>query len=251
MTENRDYISNEEIMHADPEQLNRLFELFRFAQAGHCLSAVTHDANNMLGAIMAYAELLMLDPGVKEDSHKMLANMADAAKRGSLLMNSLTGIIQKRKAQEGIADMAVLLQETVSLNSYDFKVFRIDFELILDDELPSMLVNAGDLKLALLALIANMQEALENAPERRAELRARKSEQYLSIEVWNSGPPIAQEIRERIFQPFFTTKTAPHLGLGLPVARRIARSHEGGLEYDPERGFVLTLPIERTRATTF
>ena len=245
MTEQHDNNRWKELDPAAPETLERFFELFRYVQAGHCINAVTHDANNYLGAVMAFAELVLLDPGIGEDSRKYLQEMIDAAKKCSHMMNGLSGMTHKRKAGGGIADMAPLIKEALALNAYDFKVAGIHFESDIHEDLPTMMVDAANLKLALSALLVNMQEALTDQKDRQARLCARINDPKLVLEVWNAGPVIPEAIRDRIFEPLFTTKTGPHLGLGLPIARRIAENHDGALEYDPERGFLLTLPIER------
>ena len=58
-----------------PENYERLSEQFKHAQVGRCVNSVTHDVNNLLGAIMAYSELLSFDPGISEDGKTMAANI--------------------------------------------------------------------------------------------------------------------------------------------------------------------------------
>ena len=60
--------------------------------------------------------------------------------------------------------------------------------------------------------------------------------------IWNSGEAPPDDQRDVMFEAFATTKNGQHLGLGLWVARNIAREAGGDLAYDAERGFVLTLP---------
>ena len=68
----------------------KLTLLFRYAQIGRCVNSVTHDVNNYLGAIMAYAELIGLDAQLPDDSQRMIGEIVSAVRKSSDLINNLT-----------------------------------------------------------------------------------------------------------------------------------------------------------------
>lgn len=108
---------------------------------------------------------------------------------------------------------------------------------------------------ALLVLVQNALEA--SNPEKSVKIRARIDEerQVAHFEVWNEGTIDVEEPEETIFQPFFTTK-AKNLGIGLPIANRIAQAHNGRIYLslnDASLGtsFTLELPLKASEAKLF
>jgi signal transduction histidine kinase len=106
-------------------------------------------------------------------------------------------------------------------------------------------VDRDQLTQVLLNLIKNAEEAVKDRGA--IQLRVRAINQSAILEVQDSGPGVRPEDRERIFEPYFTTKAAG-TGLGLAIARRICQEHGGRLEVDgvSEGGavFRVVLPLE-------
>jgi len=227
-----------------PEVRDRLYRLFRYGQVGRCVSSVTHDVNNMLGAIQAYAELLEMDEGLSEESRQMLGKVADSVQNCSGLVGSLGAVARRERPDVDVIEVARFVDGILAVKRYDFQVGRVKLETAYDDGIPSLLVDRGGLTLATICLLMNAFEAAEEVADRRAALRVVLADSAVEIVVWNSGPPVPECDRERMFEPFYTTKAGEHMGLGLTVARETARRHQGDLAYDPTRGFVLHLPYD-------
>lgn len=100
----------------------------------------------------------------------------------------------------------------------------------------------------LLNLINNAHDALENADEKWIEIKLEETENEIRLSVSDSGPGIPHELKEKIFNPFFTTKpVGKGTGMGLSISHGIVRSHHGSLEFnDKEKrtSFVNSLPKE-------
>ena len=227
-----------------PEVRDRLYRLFRYGQVGRCVSSVTHDVNNMLGAILAYAELLDMDEGLNEKSRQMLGKVADSTQKCSGLIGSLTALARRERPDVGFIEVAQFVDGVLAIKRYDFQVGRVKMETAYDAEIPSLMVDRPSLALATIYLLMNAFEAVQEAADRRAAVRVVHADSAVEIVVWNSGPPVPERDRERIFEPFYTTKVGDHVGLGLTIARETARRHQGDLTYDPARGFVLRLPYD-------
>ena len=230
------------------EVRERVMRVFRAGQVGLCVSSVTHDINNYLGAIMAYADLLGMSENLAPGSQRMLGQISDAVQKCSSLVTSLTSIARKEKPDASVVDLPRVCAEVVEIRNYDFKVGQVDLKATYDNDIPSVVVDLPKLKMALIYLLANAFDAAQEEPastpqtQKKTRLQVTKTEDSIDITVWNSGPPVPEAERERIFDPFFTTKPSPHLGLGLTLARDIARHHDGDLAYDPDRGFIIHLP---------
>ncbi|MBI2425351.1 MAG: HAMP domain-containing histidine kinase [Candidatus Hydrogenedentes bacterium] len=224
------------------EDTARLAMLFRYAQVGRCVNGIAHDINNFLGAIMAYSELVALEPGLGDEAQRMLNEILNSATKCSELVSAITTIARRDSVNYAITDVRQLLLNTVKLRSYAFRVGQLQVETELEEGLPSLVADAARLKMAFIHIICNAEEALEAQAERRMKIHLSNLGSACRIGIWNYGPPISADTQQRMFEQFYTEKPAPHIGLGLSVAQEIVRAHEGELQYDPERGFVIELP---------
>ena len=227
----------------------RLTRLFRHAQVGRSVSSVTHDLNNYLGAIMAYAELAGMDKGISADTARMLGEVVTAVKKSSGLVAGLTDVARKEKPDVRIMDPAQLIERVLDLRRYDLRVANVTLTTDYAPNLPLLSINLPRLQLALMCLVSNAIEAMDGTERKKLSVNADKSDDGVSIALKDSGAPIPEELSEQIFTPFYTTRGVDHLGLGLSVARATVEDHGGTLEYDPGNGFVIALPL-RTRYTT-
>lgn len=95
----------------------------------------------------------------------------------------------------------------------------------------------------------NSHDAVKSLKEKWIHIEANVSDQYVHLSVIDSGTGIPDEVSDKIFRPFFTTKNIGEgTGLGLSISQGIIRSHGGTLQYDgnsPNTKFVISLPIGR------
>lgn len=244
-------------MELQSEELReRMVRVFRTAAVGSCVNSVTHDVNNNLGAILAYSDLLGMSGGMSPESQRMLNQIASAVQKCSELVSSLTSIARQERPDSSVVDVSQLCTQVVELRSYDFRTAQVDLQSTSEENIPSLIVDVPKLKMAIIYLLANALDAARKDAEpaaipgerASADIHVAKTSDGVEIIVSNSGPPVLDEDCNRIFEPFFSTKPPPHLGLGLPLAREAARYHDGDLTYDPERGFVLRLPRSNSLA---
>ena len=111
---------------------------------------------------------------------------------------------------------------------------------------------ARDLNQVVLELISNAIQALEGCPpaESRIQIVVRRRDEVVELEVSDNGPGVDKDDRERIFDPFFSTRDVGSGtgGIGLSTCRAIVTKHEGTLTYAPIPGeagarFVVQLPV--------
>lgn len=108
-----------------------------------------------------------------------------------------------------------------------------------------MIVDPVQIQQVVLNLVRNAIEAMEASPHRDLMISTRPEGNDIEIRVADTGPGIAKEIADRLFQPFATTKKTG-MGLGLSICREIVEAHHGRLTVLPRSGggtvFCLTLP---------
>lgn len=114
--------------------------------------------------------------------------------------------------------------------------------------LPAVKANEAHVRHALLNLILNAREALEDREGGSVKIGAKALDQYVELSVEDDGPGIPYDLADDIFEPFFTTKAADrHLGLGLPVASQLVARQGGTLTLVSRTGagalFTLSLPM--------
>jgi signal transduction histidine kinase len=216
-------------------------EIFSFAQTGRCVSGVTHDLNNCLGAILAYSELIGLEPTLTTDSQRMLGKIMESVTRCSALISSLNNVARPDKSETSLLDLGEIAQEMLLLRSYALKNDRIRLETSILRPLPSIIGDATRLRMAFTQLLMNAQDAVEGRPERLVRITVTAEGEGVVLKVRDNAPPIPLELQARMFEPYYSTKQN-HLGLGLSAARLAAEHHQGTLTYDEEEGFVLYLP---------
>jgi len=227
----------------------RLLRVFRHAQVGRSVSSVTHDVNNYLGAIMAYAELAGMDPGIGPDTARMLGEVCNAVRKSSVLVASLTDVARKEKPDVRIMDPAQLAERVLDLRRYDLRVASVALDTRYDEKLPLLTINLPRLQLALMYLVSNAIEALDGQERKKLSVSIRKTDAGVEIALKDSAGAIEEETRATMFEPFYTTKPLDHLGLGLPIARATVEDHGGSLVYAPETGFTISLPTRTAYAT--
>ena len=224
---------------AEPEMAERFAHIYRYAQVGRCVNGVTHDINNFLGAMLAYVELVSLEEGLSEESQRMLGEVMNGVGKCSDLISGLTAIARPEKLTVNLLDPIPLAQAVMTLRQYSLRVAQIQVETDFPELLPTLIGDAPKLKLALLYLLMNAQEALEKQETARLlRFRVALDGDAIAFSVWNSGDGVT----EAMFEPFVSDKDGEHIGYGLQAVQDIADLHEGKLFFDTERGMVLSIP---------
>lgn len=228
------------------DRQQRLSRLFRYAQVGRCVNSVTHDVNNYLGAIMAYAELVGLDAGLADDSRRMLNEVVGAVKKSSDLVTALTDIARKEKPDVRVISPVQLMERVLDLRRYEMKVGKVEHETAYDSVEHTLTVDLPKIQLALMYILSNAIEALEEVDDKRIRISLRQAKEGAEFICWDSGLQLPNDVSANLFEPFFTTKSGFHIGLGLTIAREVAQLHDGTLKYSDKEGFVLYLPFENS-----
>jgi signal transduction histidine kinase len=145
-------------------------------------------------------------------------------------------------------DVKAGLESTVQLMAYAMREARARVETQLGEGVPRVSGEARALNQVFLNLLKNATEALEGTGG-IIRVRLVQEGSWVVIEVRDDGPGIRPEIRERLFEPFFSTKGAGGgTGLGLSICRRIVSEHGGSIRVDSssEAGtsFMVRLPVQ-------
>jgi two-component system NtrC family sensor kinase len=238
---------NEAVIHAE-----------KLASIGRLAAGVVHEINNPLATIAACAEALTArvedieDTAVHDDFSEYLQIVRDEAFRCKAITNSLLEFSHQRQAEKSVADINQIIEQTLLLVKHHPKLGKLSTLLELDESLPPVLVNEGQMKQVFIALISNAFDAMEG--DGRLTIRTQwgnaEPTATVSVEFIDTGCGIPALHLQKIFDPFFTTKPLGRgTGLGLSVCYGIVSEHGGRIEVSSTAGegatFRVLLPIHQ------
>ncbi|HEY2164704.1 MAG TPA: ATP-binding protein, partial [Gemmatimonadaceae bacterium] len=249
-------VMHEEITdHAAAESLTRrlddLTHMQRLATLGELATTIAHDLNQPLTVIMTAAStisrLARNRPG-DEELELIARDILDAAARAADVMRQTRGIVRRDDAVVEPIPVNDIVSEVARLLKSDAIIRQVVIDLELDPGAGSVAGGRAHLEQVLMNLLLNAIEAVSEQPPGRRNVRVttrRVSNSEVEIRVHDSGVGIPEPLRDRVFEPFVTTKRQG-TGLGLAIVRAIVQAHGGQvrLETPQERGaaFRVTLP---------
>jgi C4-dicarboxylate-specific signal transduction histidine kinase len=236
------------------EQQQQLAHLTRAAIVGEFSGALAHEIKQPLAAILGNAEaaamLLSEEDEAVESIREILNDIIADDLRAAQVIDRLPSMLSNADAQRGPLALNQLVQESLVLARSDLTRQRVSVTTDFASDLPSASGDRVLIQQVLLNLISNACDAMADMPadSRRLALTTRhlKKLQRVEVAVRDYGHGIADDLRERIFQPFVTTKPNG-LGLGLSICRSIIDAHGGRLwavQASPGAALHFVLPIQ-------
>lgn len=223
------------------EQLRRTHKM---EAVGQLSAGIAHDFNNILTIIGGHTGILLRR--AEEDSREMraLEQIANASDRAAELTSKLLAFSRKQHAEAKPIDLRREVEDSAAMIRSALGE-TVAMRMELEEELPPALADAGMIGQVLTNLAVNSRDAMPDGGEfvLRLSLRSVSAEgevpegarpgNYLCLEAEDTGEGIAAEFRDRIFEPFFSTKAAGKgTGLGLASVFGIVQQHEGWVEVD-------------------
>ncbi|MDR2875274.1 MAG: two-component sensor histidine kinase [Methylobacillus sp.] len=226
------------------ENLTRAAKL---AVVGEMAAAMTHEVRTPLGILRSSAQLLLREPGLSAEGREVCGFIISETERMNRLVTTLLDCARARPPELKPANVAELAAQSIAMLKPQAMKKNIALELHLDDNDATVLCDPEQITQVLLNLLLN---ALQILPENsRVEISTRRETDHLVIEIADDGPGIAPELRERVFDPFFTQRNGG-IGLGLTVVRQIAVAHRGNIIADKSALggalFRVTLPLDNS-----
>jgi PAS domain S-box-containing protein len=234
----------------DQRLAEQLLQQEKLAAVGQLVSGVAHELNNPLAAVMAYSELLLTSGLWPEgDTRLAVETIHHEAARAAKIVSGLLTFARQQPAERKDADLNAIVTETVTLRRYALRAAQIELDVDLDPALPRTWADPFQLQQVVLNLLANAEQALaEWIGPRRIAVRTRHDGGRIVVAVSDTGPGVSDDQRDRIFNPFFTTKAVGQgTGLGLSISDGIVRQHGGQIRVESQSGtgasFLIEIPI--------
>ena len=232
----------------------QLVQAQKMSTVGALASSMTHEFNNILTTIINYAKLGMRhkDAATREKAFdKILA----AGQRASKITIGMLSYARRGNDRREATDLVALVQEVLILVAKDLQVHRIRLQTSFEGHPVLADVNAGQIQQVLLNLIINARQAMEPGKQLTVEVKRNTETGVGEISVRDTGHGIPPETLRKIFDPYFSTKTADAqgqggTGLGLAMARDVIEAHQGRIRVESTVGqgttFTLKLPLTGT-----
>ena len=238
----------------DRLHIQELALLSRVATVGELTTALAHELNQPLGAILRNAEaaelLLQQETPDLEELRAIVADIKRDDARAGNVIDRLRALLQHRALDLQPVHLRRLVDEVVSLLRADPMRRRIRIETEIPPDLGCVRGDHVHVQQVLLNLVMNGMDAIGDAADGQSRIvvHARPvANQMIDVAVSDTGPGIPLERMQRIFEPFFTTK-ASGIGLGLALSRTIIEAHAGRLWASNNAGRGATFHFTLARA---
>jgi signal transduction histidine kinase len=223
----------------------QLFHAERLTTVGRLAAGIAHEINNPLEGMANYLSLARdaLERGDVEAARRRLDGVRQGLDRAALVVRQVLAHSDSARAPRGPVDMGRVLAETVQFVGSRPEFSRVRFETALADA--PLLVDGNAVMLGQVALniIVNACEAQPEGGEVRVSCAGANGR--VVAEVADRGPGIAEAERQRIFEPFFSTKNST--GLGLSICHAIVREHGGEVTALPREAGGTVFRVELPR----
>ena len=238
------------------QQEERLQASARLVAMGEMASSLAHELNQPLAAISSYTtgSLNLIDQGQAhlDEIRGVLAKTQAQAQRAGQVVRRIYEFVRRAEPKSEPCDLRELVREIVALVEPDALRQRVRIQAELPPALPRLTGDRILLGQALFNLMRNGIEAMRETvePQRVLRISAGSDEESVTLCVRDAGCGIAPEARERLFEPFYTTK-ASGMGMGLNICRSIVEAHQGRLWHeqadDGGSRFCMRLPLRTDR----
>ena len=219
---------------------------------------VAHEIKNPLTPIALSAERIQrhldrAEATIPEDSRRMVRGATDIIRTSvetlRLLVDQFSALADFPKAQPHAVSLNAIVEQTLML--FAGRLEGIEIQLALASNLPPVMADPEAMKRALTSLIDNAAEAMQQSLVRVLTVRTalNESQTMAEIVVADTGHGLTEEMRERLFLPFFSTRRRG-TGLGLSIAAKIIQEHQGSVRAETNQPagarFIVELPLAET-----
>lgn len=215
------------------KQRTELAHVSRVSTMGQLASALTHELNQPLGAILRNAEAaevyLQNNPPNLKEVRAILTDIRRDDKRAGDVIDRMRSLLKRQKLTSGTLDLRDLVENTIAMARPDAAARRVKLKVEMPQHLPAAQGDRVHIQQVLLNLIFNGMDAMSAVPKSRRTLGVAAKETRhgnLQVSVSDFGTGVAPDNADQIFEPFFTTKSNG-MGMGLAISKTIIEAHGG------------------------
>jgi len=210
-----------------------LLHVSRLSAMGQMAAAIAHELNQPLTAVTNFAaaaeRLLANTPGVPPKASEFIAKAGAQAERAGQIIRRLRSFVERGEIQIRPEALAAVLEEGVALALIGSKDAGVRIDLDFAADLPEVEMDRVQIQQVVINLVRNAIEAMQGGARRELTIAAARAEDgKVAVTVVDTGPGLAPEVADQLFQPFVTTKSQG-MGVGLSISRTIVEAHGGSM----------------------
>jgi len=231
---------------------SQLSQADKLSSIGLLAAGVAHEVNTPLAVISSYTQMLAKQLQGDPQKSGLLEKITRQTFRASEIVNNLLNFSRTSGTEFANVDINKIIADTLALLEHQFKTAKVEVESELTPGISAIQGNPGRLQQVFLNLFLNAKDAMPGGGRMTV---ATSNGDMVSVRVSDTGSGIAPEHIQRIYDPFFTTKTAPKegqsrgTGLGLSVTYGIIQEHARKIRVESNPGagttFALDFPVSR------
>jgi signal transduction histidine kinase len=229
------------------ESFDQLQRAGRLSALGQLSAGLAHEIKNPLASVSGSADILASEFPVGHPKREFIEIIQKELARLNGVLTEFLQFARTPKPHREVCDLREVVDSIVVLCSQEASRQGVHIQVSYPDDLPAVLVDTAQIQQALLNIVLNAVQAMDSGGQLTVALE--NSSRGVQIEIHDTGPGIPNEHRSRIFDPFFTTKDRG-TGLGMSIAHKLIRGHEGDIRLldngRPGTTFVIDLPLGGT-----
>ena len=256
LSENRQLLkANEELKNAQLQ----LIQSAKLASLGEISAGLAHELNQPLGAIrlsVQFIQTMFSDSKIdqkKLDEKKLALKLEKIIKqidRATKIIRHLKIFSRDGGHEPEEVDINWVINEALTLFTQPLRIQGICLSSHLANNLPKVECDFIQIEQVLTNLISNARDALKNEKDKHIKVRSYLKQDWICVEIEDTGCGMPESVTEKIFDPFFTTKeVGKGTGLGMSISHGIVKEHMGQLTVSSTNGvgscFTLSLPIKQ------
>ncbi|MFN2571039.1 MAG: ATP-binding protein [Gemmatimonadales bacterium] len=216
----------------------QLLQSEKMSAIGQLIAGVAHDLNNPLASVVGFSDLLSEAADVPPRLAEPLAVIRQEAERASAIVRNLLSFARRQEGERQLQSIRPILESTHQLLKNQLLAARIELTLAFEPGLPEVEVHANQIKQVFVNIINNAAQAIASTRTKdgrgRIEIVTKCEPDGLSVNISDNGPGISEVVAQRVFEPFFSTKSEGEgTGLGLSICLGIVKEHGGDMSVDP------------------
>jgi two-component system NtrC family sensor kinase len=228
---------------------NLAIQTDKLSSLGRMAAGIAHEINNPLAGILLYSSNLVKKVPETGPLKKGLEVIIQETVRCRGIIQDLLEFSRQKEPVKALADLNGVINKALSILANEFRLSRISLEKRLSDNLPRVLIDVNQMEQVFINFLMNALEAIQGQGQVSVRTYKDEDNKRVVVEIEDSGMGIPQEHLERIFEPFFSTKSKG-TGLGLAVNYGIIQKHGGQIRVgsQPGRGTTMTIRLPYDRA---
>ncbi len=235
------------------ETQKQLFQSEKLAALGKLSAGIAHEIRNPLTSIKILIHSLVDEAATEASREKDLSVIEAEIERVNKIIRQFLEFARPRPPSLELMDGRVILDETLALLTYEMEAQNVSLERKYSSDFPLVPMDREQMKQVYLNLLLNAVQAMEKGGKLTVSATRKENDTGaagVEIAFRDTGPGMSEDVRSKIFEPFFSTKEEG-IGLGLPIAQRIVEEHGGKIRVESAAGegatFIIQLPVNHNR----